>query len=112
MIEVTGSAEFFAAMRNLIDAWCIRRCLKALSRVLPAYTAYDGLSDGWNALYDALRNVRAFAQDELTAAELETVSVLIGMAHNAILSDRFLDARYLMIANLWPTKDAPPTAGR
>jgi hypothetical protein len=84
MVEVTNNAEFFAALRTLIEAWCDRRCLKALSHVLPAYLAFNGLTDGWNRLYDALRNVRAFAQDELTAAELETVSLLIGVAGRVV----------------------------
>ena len=84
MVEVANSAEFFAALRNLIEAWCDRRCLKALNHVLPAYLSFNGLSNGWNRLYDALRNVRTFAQDELTASELDTVSLLIRVASRVI----------------------------
>ena len=84
MVEVANSAEFFAALRNLIEAWCDRRCLKALNHVLPAYLSFNGLTDGWNRLYDALRNVRTFAQDELTAGELDTVSILIRVASRVI----------------------------
>ena len=84
MVEVANSAEFFAALRNLIEAWCDRRCLKALNHVLPAYLSFNRLTDGWNRLYDALRNVRTFAQDELTASELDTVSVLIRVASQVI----------------------------
>ena len=84
MVKVANSAEFFAALRNLIEAWCDRRCLKALNHVLPAYLSFNGLTDGWNRLYDALRNVRTFAQDELTAGELDTVSILIRVASRVI----------------------------
>jgi hypothetical protein len=84
MFKVADSAEFFAALRNLIDAWCDCRCLKVLNHVLPAYLSFNGLADGRNRLYDALRNVRIFAQDELTASELDTVSVLIRVASQVI----------------------------
>jgi len=43
--------------------------------MLPAYLAFSGLTGAWGDLLEALRNVRAFAQNELTAAELETVSL-------------------------------------
>ena len=46
--------------------------------------SFNGLTDGWNRLYDALRNVRTFAQDELTASELGTVSLLIRVASRVI----------------------------
>ena len=84
MAEVANSAEFFAALRSLIEAWCDRRCLKALNHVLPAYLSFNRLTDGWKRVYDALRNVRTFAQDELTASELDTVSLLIRVASRVI----------------------------
>jgi len=62
MAEIATSAGFIAALRSLIDTWCDRRCLKALSRILPAYMGFNGLTEGWGDLYDALRNVRAFAR--------------------------------------------------
>ena len=84
MAEIATSAEFFSTLRCLIDAWCGRRCLKALSRILPAFLGFNGLTDGWRDLYDALRNVRAFAKDELTESEMETVSSLIAAASRVI----------------------------
>ena len=69
--------EFFAALRGLIDAWCDRRCLRELATVLPGYLALNGLTDGWAALYEALKNVRAFSRERLPAAELDLVNQLI-----------------------------------
>ena len=48
--------------------------------MLPAFVAFNGLTDAWGDLLKALRNLRAFAHDELTGAELETVDLLIGEA--------------------------------
>jgi hypothetical protein len=84
MAEIAGSEEFFAMLRSLIDAWCDRRCLRALNRILPAYLGFNGLTDSWNELFDALRNLRAFANDELTEPERENVSRLLTAAGKAI----------------------------
>ena len=84
MAEIASSDEFFRLLRSLIDAWCDRRCLKALNRILPAYLGFNGLTDGWGGLLSALRNVREFAKDELTEPEMETVSNLLTAASKAI----------------------------
>ena len=47
-----------------------------MSAIGPLTLQRRGLTDGWNRLYDTLRNVRTFARDELTASELDTVSIL------------------------------------
>ena len=43
----------------LVDAWCERRDLHALARVLPAYTRDCGVSDRWGHLLGALTALRA-----------------------------------------------------
>jgi len=61
---------------ELVDSWCERRCLKALRWVLPGWPLTSGLTDDWASLLDALRNVRAFARDELTEVEQGSVDEL------------------------------------
>ena len=84
MAEIASSDEFFGALRLLIDAWCDRRCLRALSYILPAYLAFDGLTNGWADLYVALGNVRLFASEEITEAELAVAVALISGAAKAL----------------------------
>jgi hypothetical protein len=84
MTEITSSDEFLRILRQLIGAWCDRRCLTALSPILPAYLGFNGLTDSWAELLSALRNVRAFAKDELTELEMETVGSLVAAATKAI----------------------------
>jgi hypothetical protein len=59
-------------LSRLVDAWCERRDLHALARVLPAYTAHFGLDDGWDDLLRALKALRAdhhLPQDEQQSLE-------------------------------------------
>ena len=44
---------------RLVHAWCDRRELRALARLLPAWSANNGLTDGWSDVLDALRTIRA-----------------------------------------------------
>jgi len=44
---------------RLIDAWCDRRELRALARLLPAWLDNNGLTEGWSDVLDALRTIRA-----------------------------------------------------
>lgn len=69
--------EQLSALRTLIDQWCERRSLRVLSFALPGYFGLNGLTDGWAGLEQSLRNVRAFARDELTEPELDRVNALI-----------------------------------
>lgn len=61
----------------LVDAWCERRCLRALREVLRSWPLSSGLTDEWAQLLDALEKVRAFARAELTDAELIELDALI-----------------------------------
>jgi hypothetical protein len=89
MVEVTHSDEFFAVLHKLVHAWCDRKCLEALNHVLPAYLSFNGLTDAWNRLYEALHNVRSTAQYELTAVELEEVNILIRAARQVLYREPF-----------------------
>jgi hypothetical protein len=51
--------ELNATIERLLECWCDRREYGALAAVLPAWTANNGLTDGWIALRDALRHVYA-----------------------------------------------------
>jgi hypothetical protein len=65
-VQPLRSEEPFAVLHKLVRAWCDRQCLEALSQVLPAYLAFNGLTDAWTRLYDALRNAQSLARYELT----------------------------------------------
>ena len=48
---------------DLVDDWCDRRELRALSYVLPAWTGNNGLTDGWSQLRDDLKHAYAMCTD-------------------------------------------------
>jgi hypothetical protein len=84
MSEIRSNEEFFATMRQLIERWCDERKLKALSRILPAYLAFDGLSDGWHELLAALKTTRAIGRDAFDQVDWDTLNVLIHAAGLAL----------------------------
>jgi len=43
-------------IESLVDSWCERRELTALSYVFPAWTSNNGLTDGWAQLRDDLKH--------------------------------------------------------
>jgi hypothetical protein len=67
---------FFATLRSLIDAWCERRELRVLALILPSFVAFNNMTDGWEEIMHALKNLVAFRRDDLTPAELETMANL------------------------------------
>jgi hypothetical protein len=77
MREFGSNQEFLATVRRLIDRWCDERKLNALSRILPAYLAFNGLSDGWHELLAALKTTRAIGHDAFDQAEWDTLNDLI-----------------------------------
>jgi hypothetical protein len=56
-------------LKKLTDQWCDRRALKPLSHFLPAYLAMNGLTDGYAALSEGIRDTLAFAKNEITEEE-------------------------------------------
>jgi hypothetical protein len=70
--------QLFDTIRLLINAWCNRRCLRALRAILAGYPMTTQLSEGWGELLRALLDVQAFARDELTQSERKFVDDCIG----------------------------------
>lgn len=62
---------------RLVDAWCERRCLRALREMLAGMPVASGLTDEWEQVREALVAVRAFAAYELMPDELATLERLI-----------------------------------
>ena len=86
-VQPIRSEEPFAVLHKLVREWCDRQCLEALSQVLPAYLAFNGLTETWSRLYDALRNVQSLARYELTDEELEKVGNLILLASRVLVRE-------------------------
>jgi hypothetical protein len=86
-VQPIRSDEPFAVLYELVRAWCDRHCFEALSHVLPAYLAFNGLTETWSRLYDALRNVQSLASYELTDEELEKVANLISLASRVLVRE-------------------------
>ncbi len=82
MIE--DSKQLFGSIQKLVEAWCDRRCLVALRRILPGYPLCSPLTDGWGELLIALQNVRAFARHELTAEEFKVLEECIRAVDDAV----------------------------
>ena len=82
MIE--DNKQLFNNLQRLVEAWCDRRCLRALRNILPGYPLISPLSDGWSELLIALQDVRAFARDELTAEEQEIAGGLHSSGRSAV----------------------------
>jgi hypothetical protein len=76
--------HLFDSLRRLVEAWCDRRCLRALRAVLRGYPLTSPLTDGWGELLLALQDVRAFARDELTEAERASVDDCIRTLERAL----------------------------
>jgi len=86
-VQPIRSEEPFAVLHKLVREWCDRQCLEALGQVLPAYLAFNGLTETWSRLYDALRNVQSLARYELTDEELEKVGNLILVASRVLVRE-------------------------
>lgn len=84
MSSFQSNEEFFAALRQQIERWCDLRRLDVLARLLPAYTAFAGLTDSWAALYVALKDTRAIGRETFSAAEWELLNDLISAAERAV----------------------------
>jgi hypothetical protein len=73
-----SDSDVLTDVSRLIDHWCDRRELRALARLLPAWLANDGLTDGWAGVLDALRAIRAdggLPDDETTIVDRSIVAV-------------------------------------
>ena len=79
-----SNEEFLRALRALIDRWCDERRLVVLVRILPGYLAFNGLTDGWHELIDALKSTRGLGPDAFSPAEWDTLNDLIHAAELAV----------------------------
>ena len=69
--------EIFTTLDELIDRWCERRALGPLRIILRAYTLSNNLTDGWQQLYDAVRDIRYLCKTCLTDDEQQKIGQLI-----------------------------------
>ena len=69
--------ELFQILQTLVDAWCERQALQPLRCILRGYPLVNPLTDGWADLITALRDVRAFAREQVTPEELKSVDECI-----------------------------------
>jgi type VI protein secretion system component VasF len=72
-----SASEALETVASLVDAWCERRALAPLGLVLQAYPLSNPLTDGWAALLNALRDVRAFCDDALLDSERQQIEACI-----------------------------------
>jgi hypothetical protein len=82
MIE--DNKKLFSSIQRLVEAWCDRRCPRALRYILRGYPLVSPLADGWGELLQALQDVRAFSRDELTADEQESLEDCIRAVDGAV----------------------------
>ena len=83
-MPATATDDFFPRLRGLIDAWCDRRCLPVLAVVLPACVGFNGLTDGWGEIHDALKMVWTQHRDSLLPDEQEAIHELVRTAEAVI----------------------------
>ena len=84
MPSIQSNDEFFFALRQQIEQWCDQRRVDALALVLPAYTAFNGLTDSWADLHEALRATHALGHEAFSPTEWELLNDLIRGAERAI----------------------------
>lgn len=70
---MTSNAELFALLDGLVDGWCERRALRPLSLILRAYPMASLLSDSWQDLRLALRDLRCLEEPVVSSAEANAV---------------------------------------
>ena len=80
--------QLFDTIRQLINAWCDRRCLRALRAILSGYPMTTPLNDGWGELLRSLLDVRAFARDELTQVERALIDRCIATIERVMPASR------------------------
>jgi hypothetical protein len=84
MRDIRSSEEFLVSLRALIDRLCDERRFAPLGRILPGYLAFNGMSDGWHEMFNALKASRGLGADAFTPADWEVLNDLIHAADLAI----------------------------
>lgn len=80
MTDFTSSEEFHRALSRMVEQWCDQRRLAGLATLLPSYLGFNGLTDGWHDLRQALIAARA-AEPE---ADRGLIGDLVRFADNAL----------------------------
>jgi hypothetical protein len=83
-----SNQEYLAALKSLIYRWCDERKLDALSRLLPGYLAFNGLTDGWAELLSALKMTRALGHEAFSVEDWEFLQELVRGAEHAVYGPR------------------------
>jgi len=83
-MEFRSNDEYFAALCALTERWCDERNLEALSRVLPGYLSFNGLTDGWVGLYESLKLTRFLGYEAFSPADWALLQELVRGAERAI----------------------------
>ena len=78
------NANIMDDLRKLADGWCARRSLVPLRHFLPGYFALNGMTDGVGELEIALKDVLAFAKNELTEAEKMEVKRVLRLVQEVL----------------------------
>ena len=81
---IDDNKQLFSSIQGLVEAWCDRRCLRALRNVLRGYPLVSPLTDGWGELLISLQDVRVFARDELTVDEQNRLDDCIRAVETAL----------------------------
>jgi hypothetical protein len=84
MNDYHSNDEFLSALRALIEQWCDERQFAALSQILPAYLAFNGLSDGWHLLCSSLKATRGLGREAFSDADWSVLSDLIRAADRVV----------------------------
>jgi hypothetical protein len=79
-----SNEQLFQEVRGLVETWCDRRALRALRHILHGYPVASPLTDGLAELMIALKNVRAFAAEEITAEKLSTIDECVRVIGRAV----------------------------
>jgi hypothetical protein len=78
------NTDYTQRLRRLADQWCARRALNPLRHFLPAYFALNGLTDGYAALAEGIRDTLALAKEEITDEEKTELRCLLADVEAAI----------------------------
>lgn len=73
-------------LQTLVNGWCERRSLEPLAALLPAYLGFNGLTDGWLDLWEAVNNVRGSRPDVLTDDEKAAVAEVRSIIYQSLKS--------------------------
>jgi hypothetical protein len=84
MTPLRSNEAYISALQALIERWCDERKLHALSRLLPGYLPFDGLTDGWAGLYDALSSARAMGAEHFSSSDWDELDELVRAADRAL----------------------------